>query len=681
MVTKLLTSVSGAIQSVGLPFGYSKPMTSVPIVPLKKWDSGFGFGRGLFLQRLQATVSNMGNVFSPFEQIDFQRSSLRPSDPDAYVLLEGDGVLGVTLAFDVSDKKANNAKTKARVCSTLYKVECEGFKDTLNAALEGSLFSQQPKAALELLDGVTQVFSGTFNGVPIEFEVSSEDKSVGYALKQSNSRFEKIVCFKALEAYRNAISPSNPYASLIDNAIINQYLTINTADYSASTGLVAIKKAITVIPTPGAPPQATPSQPTPAPASAVNANPRPLSTAKGRKLPEKKFTAPNPPSQSNPKPFFNLLTELPVSFTLIQVPYTAVDQSGWVDLVPIDPATQQPFPTLPAVLKGPDYTATATDPNGDQGDVPAVTSLFNDLLSFVQGLASGGATATAQAQSAGAQSSAAQQVAVSASSSRISQLANKLLFNAVEYSKVLGTLDSNPRLQAFVIPDFTSITDKNELDNAPVHTFIIQSRYTSYRLKPRTGNVNQPNFATFSFFEDDKKFTRCFVDPSFLGSALYQVLFQHIRQVHSPLIYYKRLEFQSYERITWDDQGMVSTDSLTKVHEEEAPFVGLLLGTNSSLNVNTSANLMFTVKFRKRPGVFYRTNRFITCSAFDSQMDIAQSVNNSVFNNLENGFGSDIILCQTPLVILRPCFQRGNLLEVSNTLFFQGLVSNAGSKP
>ena len=88
---------------------------------------------------------------------------------------------------------------------------------------------------------------------------------------------------------------------------------------------------------------------------------------------------------------------------------------------------------------------------------------------------------------------------------------------------------------------------------------------------------------------------------------------------------------------------------------------------------------MFTSEFNDSVGSFYKTNRFITCGVFTSQNELADSAYKPLFKNLERALGETIILSDFPYVALKPCFERGNLINVSNTVYFRGLVSNAGS--
>jgi hypothetical protein len=90
---------------------------------------------------------------------------------------------------------------------------------------------------------------------------------------------------------------------------------------------------------------------------------------------------------------------------------------------------------------------------------------------------------------------------------------------------------------------------------------------------------------------------------------------------------------------------------------------------------------MFTAEFTNYTGNFYKTNRFITCSAFNSQAEVASQEFESLFETLEKAFGEMIVLSTFPTVRLVPCFERGSIIQTSNTLYFKGLVSNAGAIP
>ena len=60
-------------------------------------------------------------------------------------------------------------------------------------------------------------------------------------------------------------------------------------------------------------------------------------------------------------------------------------------------------------------------------------------------------------------------------------------------------------------------------------------------------------------------------------------------------------------------------------------------------------------------------------------MELADANYKPLFKNLERALGETIIISDLPYVALKPCFERGNVVNVSNTVYFRGLVSNAGS--
>ena len=108
----------------------------------------------------------------------------------------------------------------------------------------------------------------------------------------------------------------------------------------------------------------------------------------------------------------------------------------------------------------------------------------------------------------------------------------------------------------------------------------------------------------------------------------------------------------------------------------------MITGLNENDSVNMNTNLVFTAQFEEKAPNVYKTNRFITCSAFNnqSQLTTRDSKRTRLWSELERSYGEDIILSYFPLIRLVPAFSRGNVVQTTDTVFFRGFVSNAGSE-
>lgn len=98
---------------------------------------------------------------------------------------------------------------------------------------------------------------------------------------------------------------------------------------------------------------------------------------------------------------------------------------------------------------------------------------------------------------------------------------------------------------------------------------------------------------------------------------------------------------------------------------------------NNKNIVNTNSNLLFTAQFGETTNNVYKTNRNITCSAYLNQADFNNEQAIQLFINLEQAFGSAVVLSYYPFVALEPAFTRGKIIHTSDELFFNGLSSNA----
>lgn len=215
------------------------------------------------------------------------------------------------------------------------------------------------------------------------------------------------------------------------------------------------------------------------------------------------------------------------------------------------------------------------------------------------------------------------------------------------------------------------------------HTLIIETRLTSYEINNiQLGNGTSEKAMTYTYYEDGAPFERVFVNADFLGACLHKTLYQYIEQLHSSRVIYNSLKFDSFETKKWVQNGSYCTKgSLQQFESKEIPFKLIQVGKNPLNVVNFRTNLLFTADFPPLTGNFYKTNRFVTCSAFTSQDEVAELQYQALFEALEKAFCETVFLSDYPEVSLTPCFERGTIVQIAEQVYFKGLVSNAAASP
>lgn len=249
-------------------------------------------------------------------------------------------------------------------------------------------------------------------------------------------------------------------------------------------------------------------------------------------------------------------------------------------------------------------------------------------------------------------------------------------------------------------PSFTASSLEFEQKSLPdilnlpfliTHKLIIESRQTTFTVNKLSPNSTTGNPSTqssdpiqtpliFTYYEDNNNFERAFVNADYLGAALHKVILSHVQQTHGPRVIYNSLIFKSYEEKEWFQNGIYcKKGSLNEFASKEIPFKLIQVGQNPIDVINFRTNLLFTGEFAALTGNFYKCNRYITCSAFTSQNEIAAIQYQGLFSILEKAFVEPIILSDYPLVKLIPAFERGTIIQLADKVFFKGLVSNASN--
>ena len=220
---------------------------------------------------------------------------------------------------------------------------------------------------------------------------------------------------------------------------------------------------------------------------------------------------------------------------------------------------------------------------------------------------------------------------------------------------------------------------------ASLHNVTILSRRTDFStVKDPTNEQVQSNFNpnfVFSFFENHMKFDRVYVNSDYLLAGLEAEVLRHVRYCHSKLIIYNTIRFVTFERKLWGglNETICQKSPLKPIGSKEITFRAAVAGTNPKMDVNVTANLMFTSSFESSLTTFYRANRFITCSAFTDSQQISDPAMLQTWEGLELALGKTIVLHDTPGVSLQACFLRGPIIECSEIVQLRGLVSNAGT--
>jgi len=208
-----------------------------------------------------------------------------------------------------------------------------------------------------------------------------------------------------------------------------------------------------------------------------------------------------------------------------------------------------------------------------------------------------------------------------------------------------------------------------EGEPASLHNVTILSRRTDFSTAKDPNNVAvrtnfSPNFV-LSFFENHLKFDRVYVKADYLLAGLEADVLRYVRYCHSKLIIYNTIRFNTYERKLWggSNETIAQKSPLKPIGSKEITFRAAVAGTNPNMDVNVTANLMFTSSFESSLTTFYRANRFITCTAFTDAQPINDPAMLPVWETLELALGKTIILHDVPEVSLQACLFRGPIME------------------
>lgn len=593
--------------------------------------------------------SVLGPPFSPILEVNEENKVVRTSEKKDYVVLENNGLIQPTVKFSLADRKSVGASSNKRQLSVLYKINCNYFKSTLNAWLTNGFNKPITGDKYLKIENQLQTFEGYVDNVPLKVQIQPSDFTnqstppvtgpeagvLGSILDDGADKYLKVVVYKFIAAYNDKIQELNRSGVGTQSVgglqltplggLLNPFLTpvtggnfnINRSNWLASRGLFCALPGTRVFRSPDDVNVGAGSS-----SEILNSEPdlagRFMFPQMENESSEDLFSA----VRKNVAYHFNAFSTLPVTFKLLQL----------------------------------DNFSTS----------------LNEANEAVR---------VAEASGGGAN--------------------NPLVrgFQSITRS-IFGSNERNPdaqtaiqSLSTFLLdsPLFTIARQRTEQNNGrPLReiTLTIISRKTNYTTNVGGQNekplsLSQSPFV-FEYFEDEQKYERAYVSTDFLGAALDKALLNYVRQAQSMRIVYNSINFCMYAKKSWKAQTGKTVGAITKkaplvsLGEKEAFFEALVGGTSTRDLVNMNTNLIFTAQFDQSVTSVYKTNRFITCSSFAEQGDLSTPEARKLWKSLEKGFGQTIVLSYYPYVALEPAFTRGKIIQTSNQVFFNGLVSNAG---
>lgn len=582
---------------IGLPNGPNSPIWNCGSLPLG----------GNKLKRKAVITASANNLFTtpslnPYLNLPPEHNIVRQGRKKEWVLLENDGILQVSVQFNIADRKKLGINNKVRKLTLDYKVVSNNFKTVLNDYINNDFSTPIGPPYFAAVKGVTQTFTGTYNGLKLTVPINATEFGGNFTLEKENNtnvnNYLKIITYKFHQAWLNAIRQpgfvfSEPRQNIGTAPVTSNAVNFNINNPEQSSGLFLFKNTSSLFDI-----------------SPVASNEPIVRDIVGEIDLEGRV---DPPSEleiqsdaslitANEGNSFTYFTKLPVAFTILerrQFSLTSIPSTGLLQSI---------ANSVREALRAARNTLTGTQPSADLVTGDAVFVLDPALFP----------------------------VAIS---------------NPLENEKI----------------------EKHELILIERKTDFFMDQYESI------DNVASSPFV-FSYFENNARYERCYVDASLLAANLHVVLLQHVRKAHSMRIVYNNIQFMSFAQKLWynTEESFCKKIPLKNISSKQVAFNALVSGQHPGEDVNTNANLMFTAQFNRNQGVFYKTNRFITCSSFSTQTDIQDPAVRNLWLDLERGFGSSVVLSTYPLVGLIPCFSRGEIIQTTDTVLFKGLVSNSG---
>ena len=577
---------------------------------------------------------SLATTFTPPVSLPPDHDVIRSSKKKEYILLENQGLLDVTVKFNISDRKGKGAASGKRQLSLLYKNELNYFKKILNSFLGKGLMLPLDKGNYLQLANIKQVLKGSINNLPLEIVVTPQDfldRSPGGPAAEEQDvpgsvaddlgdAYLKVVTHKFIYAYNekvDGILKNNPVPTGTRFSNVNDDMVIDD-------GVSPVVEKIT------------------------NQKFEPLSIYDSSGI----FAI---------EPGSNVFRNGPLTITTVDSEGEIVGDDDQGRMIFSDQPITLPFPIEGLTNSGIPYHFNAFT------KLP-LDIRFLELTEFKCSIAGAGIDRNLL--------------------NRVSRRARAIV------EKKRDTPSETPlefeSSSEFLLPyGFYQYARNQRVNNensktGKEHVLSIESRKTLYTV--HSGNSLESktmldgNFI-FEYFEDRKRYERCYVSSTYLGASLHNALLGKIRQTHSNQILYNSIKYNIYAGKAWTEGNgsITKKNPMVSIGTIETPFKPMITGLHQSETINQNLNLVFTSRFAPSTQNIYYTNRFISCSAYSNQAELTTREARELWDQLERGYSEDIILSYYPLVRLVPAFSRGSVVQTSNEVNFRGAVSNSGS--
>jgi len=542
------------------------------------------------------------SAINPYAPLPQQHSVVRVPKKKQWLLLENDGIMNVALKFSLADLKSLKVNNKLRQLLLGFKVDVRGLRKVLNDYINNNNSTPAGAPHIASVGEVVQHFTGTYNGIKMTVCISNNE----FGSQLANTRngldnspnYLKIIIHHFHEKWRILKEAAPPNFSLAQrrNVISEQTNVDGVASFNrnnvlASTGLFVMQWPENLFM-----PQGENL------ASSYVGSLDFDQVEEGREEPSLPFK----PLGENPKPAstingFNYLSKLPLSLEVIEknsfsyspranpaVISAARDAEGFIDVT----AQDSLIPPKLAEEQKQDFGTT-------------INSAFKAIAGGFGGTsAPSGSEQNQPSQKGGEQNQS-------------SQNSNE----RVKRDNVSG--EPLPKIrtpEVFAVP--TLLASEINLPDFPgdefveKHEFILQERKTSFYIyqseakKKKEENpflglrpseispeTKFPATFVFDFYENHKRYERCWVDPTYLGASLDEKIFQYVRETHSSHIVYTNILFHCYEQKTWrntqSEEPFCYKVPLKSIGEKSFALNYNITGNNPSEIVNSTANLMF----------------------------------------------------------------------------------------
>ena len=187
---------------------------------------------------------------------------------------------------------------------------------------------------------------------------------------------------------------------------------------------------------------------------------------------------------------------------------------------------------------------------------------------------------------------------------------------------------------------------------------------------------------------------KVFVKPTFLTKLLEEQLFVYVQNLHTSSIVYDAIVYKSIEADNWfNNHTKRNLMPLTYLKKLYVPLTkNYMFGKNQKNFINKENNLLFVVcnqnesfnfNYIEHESLNLNLKRLLPFSAYKSDKDILDeiitnrfkngflSLEKDVFSLLQDALNSNIVVSEYPSLILKPCFEDGKYIQVSNALEFK----------